>query len=219
MCQLEISRLTAIFLLGSLNIIILPTIVNAHLLTMSVRLPSANLVKPEFQGFTQYNKQHKNQDFDTFLMPNEYSIRYPKGWYVNVYELGKEPRNVKPIEIYDKKIYVSSQWNSEIIKLVYTIIYPVSVPFHQMIRESTKTSNHPLAPKIMRKGYTTIGGREAYRIWRAYDSKTDGRYEIETLIHHTNETMVISSLYFPSHTPIAVPIIQQIHGSYQSLRP
>lgn len=205
--QVKFYRLTVILVIGFVNSITLLTSVKAQKSMLKYKEAFVNTKKIK-QG-----ESSKFQNLEIFVMPSEYSIRYPKGWFVDISVSGKEPRGVKPITIYDKQIYNSSREN-ELIKLITTSIYPVSVSFEQTIQESKNQSF-----KIMRQGYTKIGGKEAYRIWNALDSKTDGRYEITTLIRHPNETMVISSLYFPGNAGVAVPIIQKIHGSYRSLRP
>lgn len=72
--------------------------------------------------------------------------------------------------------------------------------------------------RVIRRGRIKLGGRDGFRLWTT-DSMFDFPDAIITYLRYSNtQTIVIISFYTASN-PIAVPLIQRVHGSFRFLTP
>lgn len=151
-------------------------------------------------------------ELQTFVLPNEFSISYPAGWFVRH---TSNPPDTFPREL----VIITSKKPPKIggdglpPDVVKTDIQINPGSFETNRNQLTQVTRED-GSKVTRIGKTVVGGREAYRIWSSYF----GANSISTLIRYTNDETVSISSYYASQNSSAIELIQRIHGSFRSQR-
>lgn len=150
--------------------------------------------------------------FKTFKLPNEFSISYPNGWFI---QHTTNPPNTTPREL----LIITNQKLPQIggdelpVYLIKTDIQINPGSFENQIKQtiqSLKDSGH----KLLRTGKTVVGGKDAFRIWI---SDPEGP-SILTLVRYGNKETVSIISFYSTQNKSAIPIIQRLHGSFRSYR-
>lgn len=150
-----------------------------------------------------------NLKFQTFAIPNEFSISYPAVWFVN-HSSNPEaiPRELVIITSLKPPRIGSDEFPDNLIKTDIQINPGSFAENLNQINDGLKDDGS----KITRRGRTVVGGREAYRVWIS-DAKVNA---IVTIVSYKeDETTYIASFY--NHQNLAaIPIIQHIQGSFRT---
>lgn len=151
-----------------------------------------------------------NLKFQTFAIPNEFSISYPTSWFVNHSSNPDAiPRELVIITSLKPPRTGSGEFPDNLIK---TDIQINPGSFEENLSQINESGPRDDGSKITRKGRTVVGGREAYRVWI---SEAEVNAIVTIISYKQDETMYIISFYNHQNSA-AIPIIQRIQGSFRT---
>lgn len=195
-------RLHCKFLFVKLLLLLLPALVLLEVVIYPFTFNSIEL--------SAQTRRATNLKLQTFAIPNEFSISYPAGWFVNHSSNPDAiPRELVIITSLKPPRIGGDEFPDDLIK---TDIQINPGSFEENLSQINDSEPRDDGSKITRKGRTVVGGREAYRVWIS-DAEVNA---IVTIISYKqDETMYIVSFY-NHQNPAAIPIIQRVHGSFRT---
>ncbi|MEB3181099.1 MAG: PsbP-related protein [Nostocaceae cyanobacterium] len=158
------------------------------------------------------------QKFQTFTLPQKFSISYPTGWFVQHQsnQPGADPREL--VIITSLKPPKTGEGGVFPVNLIKTDIYleegAYETHLKRMMDSIGKDSMGSTPSRITKQGKVVIGGREAYRWWT---TDSDGEAMITLVRYSENETIEIASFY-NSKNSAAATIVERIHDSFSTQR-
>lgn len=152
----------------------------------------------------QNSPRAKKISLQTYQVPNEFSILYPSGWFVqrSPQRPGATPREL--IIITNLKPQLGGgRVPTDLIKTDIAI----EPGTWQTVVNETLSSNEP-GTRLTSREQTKVDGREAVTLWF---SGSETNTAVTLIRYNPNETIAMRSFY---HTnPSAIPIIRTIHWS------
>lgn len=158
----------------------------------------------------QAGRRAANLKFKTFVIPNEFSISYPAGWFIS-HSTNSDaiPRELVVITSLKPPKTGSHAFPENLIK---TDIQINPGSFEENLDNITFSSlGADGNSKITGKGRTVIGGQEAYRVWIS-DPEAKA---INTIVRYTQDETVSIISFYTDKNPAAIPLVQRIQGSFR----
>lgn len=158
---------------------------------------------------SQTSTHSDRTELETFTLPGEFIVQYPRGWFVNhTSNSGAYPREL--VMISNEQLSGTEEVLTTMIKTDLQIVPgSLEIVSNEMIEGIAVNEG-----TIARRGNAFVGGRDAVRLW-ASDSESDF---IVTLIRYNDTETVQVVTFYNQQTARFLPLIQQIHGSFRSLQ-
>ncbi|MDX2099642.1 MAG: hypothetical protein SFW36_17835 [Leptolyngbyaceae cyanobacterium bins.59] len=153
--------------------------------------------------------QSANQ-FQAFVLPYDFSILYPPGWFVNE----GASRDAVVITSYRPGLRgVGRPTAAELARAVKTDVMIKPGSFGTVVNQALLSSRLG-GSKLIKQGRLTIDGRPALRMWSTFKDDPFPN-AITTIIRYSpQETAVITS-YYNAKNIKAVALIRNIHWSFR----
>ena len=189
---------------------ILPAVIATLTLTGFFLFPT--LLVGDKSNLPQASTMPQTTRLTTYVVPDEFSIQHPTGWFVErtVAQPDQIPRQIIVIQNLQPPKATSILMPPP--NLIKTVI--------RIERDSFETVANQVISGIgmdggtlTRKGRLSVGGREALRLWAT--NVYLGHEGIVTLVpYRNNETAFIASYYDKSNST-AIRVIQTMHWSFR----
>jgi len=144
--------------------------------------------------------------WQTYRAGDRYTIQFPQGWQVT------GDANYLMLTNFD----LNKGGGTAPRSAIKTDIAVFPQPFNVVVQKVQKGKYTEAGDRIIKRGALKLGGRDAYRVWTT-DSNFDFPDAVTTYVRYGNQTVSITSFY-TMQNPNAVPMIQQIHGSFRLLK-